>query len=72
MNLKTLQETAQEAVIYLKSGKRKYGMLMDTEPGDFYYFISNNNYDLFKLNKNKSFIETVPAILIDTIDTHLK
>lgn len=71
MNQQTTQDP-QEAVIYLKDGKRKYGMLMGTQPGDFYYFISGNDYDLFRQNKNKSYIETVPTILIETIDINLK
>lgn len=62
----------QEAVIYLKDGKRKYGMLMGTQPGDFYYFISGNDYGQFRKNKDKSYLETVPAILIETIDINLK
>jgi hypothetical protein len=72
MNKKVIQDNALEAVIYLKDGKRKYGMLMDTQPGDFYRFISNNDYDRFILNNNNNYIETVPAVLINTIDTYLK
>ncbi len=72
MNQKLMQEKAQEAVIHFKNGKKKHGMLMDSQPGDFYYFISNNDYDMFVQNQNRSYIETVPTILIDAIDTHLK
>jgi len=61
-----------EAVIYLKNGKRKYGMLLDNIVNDAYLFISNSNYDLFKKNKDQSYIEMVPSVLIDTIDTSLK
>ncbi|CAN5493457.1 hypothetical protein BH10BAC1_BH10BAC1_19290 [soil metagenome] len=61
-----------EAVIYLKNGKRKYGMLIDNVVNDAYHFISNNNYSLFKKNNNQSYIEIVPGALIETIDISIK
>ncbi len=61
-----------EAVIYLKNGKRKYGMIIENMVNDAYQFISNNNYNLFKQEYNKCYIEMVPSALIETIDTNLK
>lgn len=67
-----LENDHKEAVIYLKNGKRKYGMLMGNIVNDTYKFISNNNYTLFKKNFNNNYIEIVPNNLIETIDTNLK
>ncbi|HLC84111.1 MAG TPA: hypothetical protein VJI69_09790 [Bacteroidia bacterium] len=61
-----------EAVIYLKDGKRKHGMLIEEMINDAYQFISNTNYSLYKKDKNLNYIEKVPCSLIDTIDTSLK
>lgn len=66
------QITITEAVIYLKDGKRKHGMLVEEMINDAYQFISNNNYSLFKKDNNQAYIETVHQSLIDTIDTNLK
>ncbi len=66
------QMTITEAVIYLKDGKRKHGMLIEEMINDAYQFISNNNYSLFKKNNNQVYIERVHQSLIDTIDTSLK
>ena len=62
MNTNALPENALEAVIYLKDGKRKYGMLIDNGSNDNYHFIANNCEQM----------EIVPAVIIDAIDTHLK
>lgn len=67
-----LKNNHTEAVIYLKNGKRKYGMLIDNIVNDAYQFISNNNYNLFKKDSNQSYIEILPSHTIDTIDTSLK
>jgi hypothetical protein len=65
-------ENLIEAVIYLKDGKRKYGMLMESEIADAYHFISNSDYILFQKENNESYIEIVPGDLIETIATNLK
>ena len=66
-------QTIQEAVIHLKSGRRKYGMLfIEQEIKDIYHFISNTNYFQFNKTGDRSYIEIVPGILIETIDTDLK
>lgn len=64
--------TITEAVIYLKDGKRKHGMLMEEMMNDAFQFISNNNYSLFKKDNNQAYIETVHQSLVETIDTSLK
>lgn len=61
-----------EAVIYLKDGKQKHGMLIEEMINDAYQFISNTNYSLFKKGNNKAYIERVDLSLIETIDTSLK
>jgi hypothetical protein len=57
-----MPENTLEAVIYLKDGKRKYGMLIDNGVQENYHFIPNNC----------DHMELVPAVTIDAIDTHLK
>lgn len=66
------QMSITEAVIYLKDGKRKHGMLVEEMINDAYQFISSSNYYLFKKDNNQAHIETVHQSLIDTIDTTLK
>ena len=46
------QMTITEAVIYLKDGKRKHGMLIEEMINDAYQFISNTNYSLFKKDQD--------------------
>ena len=73
MNIeRSKNESIVEAVIYLKNGKRKYGMLIENMVNDAYQFISNNNYNLFKQDNNQCHIEIVPCALIETIYTNLK
>lgn len=67
-----LDNPLSEAVIYLKDGKRKYGMLIDTPVKDDYYFISNSDLHLFQKTKNEKYIEAVPKKLIEAIDMDLK
>lgn len=61
-----------EAVVYLKNGKRKYGLLLEEVINDTYQFISNGDYFAFLENKNKGYIEELHASTIETIDTNLK
>ena len=61
-----------EAVIYLKDGKRKYGMILENSVSDVYHFISNTNYKLFNKTKDETCIEIVPGALIETIDISQK
>ena len=70
--INTLENNYTEAVIYLKNGKRKHGMLLDNIVNDAYQFISNHNYNLFKKENIHNYIEMVPSNLIETIDTSLK
>jgi hypothetical protein len=73
MNIeRSKNESIVEAVIYLKNGKRKYGMLIENMVNDAYQFISNNNYNLFKQDNDQCYIEIVPCALIETIDPNLK
>jgi hypothetical protein len=51
-----------EAVIYMKDGKRKYGMLVDSSSDENLHFVSNN------CNQ----VEIVPVVTVDAIDTCLK
>ena len=66
------QMSITEAVIYLKDGKRKHGMLIEEMANDTYQFISNNNYSLFKNDNDLNHIEKLHCSLIDAIDTNLK
>lgn len=69
----TLQNTITDAVIYLKDGKRKYGKLIENTPtSDSYQFISNNNVPFFNETNSIEYIESVPGVLIEAIETDLK
>lgn len=63
------QGTATEAVIYLKNGKRKYGVLLD-ELYNSYRFISNEK--IINANNYEDCIELLSAELIEAIDINLK
>lgn len=67
--------TAKEAVIYLKDGKRKYGILMERRMSlvkKNYHFISNDNLHLFNNTNNPPYIEILDPKLIEAIDIYLK
>jgi hypothetical protein len=65
---------AVEAVIYLKNGTRKYGMLVDNSlrRSDAFHFICNTKFGLFQETNNPAFIEVLPGKLIASIETDLK
>jgi len=69
---KVANDTTIEAVIYLKNGNRKYGMILENSINDVYQFISNTDYKLFSKTNNQDFIEFVPEIAIEKIDTFQK
>lgn len=69
---KVANDTTIEAVIYLKNGNRKYGMILEKSINDVYQFISNTNYKLFSKTKDQEFIEFVPENAIEKIDTFQK
>lgn len=61
-----------DAVIYMKSGERKYGALMERPDGETCQFVSFTNMDMFARTQNHDFIEAVPCCLIEAIDIDLK
>jgi len=63
-----------DAIIYLKNGKRKYGVLLENSllRSDVFHFISSANLQLFQKTNNPEFIEIVPGNLIYSIGTDLK
>jgi len=64
---------ATEAVIHLKNGTRKYGMLIEECPdAGTYQFISNDNISSFNETNSSEYIEMVPGALIEAIETDLK
>jgi hypothetical protein len=63
---------AQDAIIYLKNGNRKHGILIDAGAKDNYHFISNVNYEQFKEDNNEKHIEIVPSMLVENIEIDLK
>ncbi len=68
-----LNYSITQAIIYLKNGKRIYGVLIDTPlKYDDFQFIYNYNIGLFKETNNSSFIEAIPRNSIESIDTNLK
>ncbi len=73
MSLSYASNTATEAVIYLKNGKRKYGILVDETPStNNYQFISNDNISHFIETQSIEYIEIVPGTSIEAIETDLK
>ena len=67
----TIYNTAKDVVIYLKDGRRKYGILVDhNDQKDAYHFISN--FNLFNKPVTLDFLEIIPKGLIEAIDTDLK
>jgi len=62
-----------DAVIHLKNGKRKYGLLMDEKRStDDYFFIPNESIAFFTETCSNEYVEIVPGILIEAIETDLK
>jgi hypothetical protein len=63
-----------EAIIYLKNGTRKYGMLVQNSlfRNDTFQFIDNTKFQLFSETNNPEYIEVLPGTLIAAIETDLK
>ena len=73
MSISYATNTATEAVIYMKDGKRKYGILVDETPAaNSFQFISNDNIAHFIETQSIEYIEIVPGALIEAIETDLK
>jgi hypothetical protein len=64
----------KDAIVYLKTGEKKFGVLLSQEPTsqDQYEFISNNNLELFSETQNSNFIEVMQAQQIEAIEIDLK
>ncbi|MCE3278945.1 MAG: hypothetical protein K0S44_1136 [Bacteroidetes bacterium] len=72
--MKTIENNnSQDAVIHLKDGKRKHGLLMNelSETGSF-MFIPYNSNPYFSENGISAHAEIIPGILIEAIETDLK
>jgi hypothetical protein len=68
-----VNEKTTEAVIYLKSGKKKFGLIVDEIPlSDHFHFISNNNILHFNETPNSDYVEIIPGVLIEAIETDLR
>jgi hypothetical protein len=62
-----------DAVIHLKDGKRKHGLLVNETPGtENYLFIPNNSISRFAETLSREYIEIVPGALIEAIETDFK
>jgi hypothetical protein len=64
--------TSTEAVIYLKDGKRKYGVLIDNELEYTYQFVSNDKLNAYNETNNRDCIEFLSTAMIEAIDINLK
>lgn len=64
---------SQDAVIHLKDGKRKHGLLMNelSETGSF-MFIPYHTNSYFSENGVYDHAEIIPGVLIEAIETDLK
>ena len=68
-----LSLSLNQTIIYLKNGKRKYGLLIDApEKQEFYEFISNDNMQLHQKNESSLLIEKLDLNSIEAIDNNLK
>jgi hypothetical protein len=68
-----LNQIATEAIISLKNGIRKYGILIDLSINiETYRFISNNNLQAYKASANEAFVEKLPIDIIQSIEVDLK
>lgn len=68
-----LNLSINQTIIYLKNGKRKYGLLIDSPvKQEFYEFISNDNMQLYQKNESPLFIEKLDLDSIEAIDNNLK
>ena len=74
MNSYLANNPAVEAIIYLKNGTRKYGVLVDNSlfRRDALHFICNSKFDLFSKTNNPEFIEVLAGSAIASIETDLK
>jgi hypothetical protein len=73
MILNYTNEKTTEAVIYLKNGKKKFGILVDENPfNENFHFIQNNNILHFNESQNTDYIEIIPGALIEAIETDLR
>jgi hypothetical protein len=64
-----------EAIIFLKNGKRKYGILLGQEfkmKKDVFHFVPNTCFNLFSKTRNAEYIEEMPEALIEAIEIDLK
>lgn len=68
-----LSLSLNQTIIYLKNGKRRYGLLIDA-PGkqEYYEFISNDNMQLHQKNESSLLIEKLDLSSIEAIDNNLK
>ena len=56
------------AIIYLKNGNRKYGVLIDrTFEGNF-MFVSNQNYSKYLEKADSTLLEEVKGFSVEAID----
>ena len=70
----TNNSRSTEAVIHLKNGTRKYGILVN-EPirgTEDYRIISHNYLEDYERTGNSQHVEIVPGALIEAIETDLK
>ena len=65
---------AVEAIIYLKNGTRKYGVLVDNSlfRTDAFHFICNTKFQLFRETNNPEYIEVLSGKIVASIETDLK
>lgn len=74
MTIESIYSAAiKQAVIYMKNGGRKYGMLIDSPLNDdCYQFISNDNIAVFQETYSARYIELIASSQVEAIDKNLK
>lgn len=63
-----------DAIVYLKSGERKFGVLLSQHPimDRFFRFVSNSNLEKYFQTNNDAYVELVENQQIEAIDINLK
>jgi hypothetical protein len=61
-----------DAVIYMKDGRTRYGLLVDDTMMDPYCFIPSGDLDLYLETRDPNYIEIIGGAQIEAIDIDLK
>jgi hypothetical protein len=69
---KQLLNASSDAMILMKSGERKYGILLEQPSRESYRFVSNQSLPGFLDSADSTLVETLSVQSIEAIDVDLK